>query len=424
MASSSMNERIIRSGRFRYDISGLSEASRERFRDALECGKAISVEYCEETEEAGSYVFHVKDTFPIFVEKDEPQLDKPQSDEPHPSAPHCDCGMWEEGLACKHVFWLEDQLVRAFGDESYVYRLAGDASTIENKTHADTITPYRLIERRELSELAKRRDWLLDEQGLEEGEARTDELNDILSVLEPTGLIHEDFVATLPGSPSLSQAYQQFRDSIIAYAARNDGLYVRLRSIVDPTIRANVFFERMQDRVEQVFDDLQEYVNQGPTGSERPFGVVECADKLEELVKEIQDGYDKRISNDPGDRDAANRAVRALIDVLEGVVDRNRDLYQGTAWPIEQIQDRNLFPRLIKSHVMVGDELFVVDMLKNKPPEVLREYHERLRSIAAKLQFFGAPEPYVSTLNSIAPPHGQKRSAPSAGGSSSKRPMK
>lgn len=101
MASSSMNERIIRSGRFRYDISGLSEASRERFRDALECGKAISVEYCEETEEAGSYVFHVKDTFPIFVEKDEPQLDKPQSDEPHPSAPHCDCGMWEEGLACK-----------------------------------------------------------------------------------------------------------------------------------------------------------------------------------------------------------------------------------------------------------------------------------------------------------------------------------
>lgn len=89
-ASSPMDERFSTISGFIYDISSLSQTSRERVRRATESGDAIAMEYCERTK-AGVYVFHMKDTFAIFVNAENP-----------PSKPRCDCGVMQEGgLACK-----------------------------------------------------------------------------------------------------------------------------------------------------------------------------------------------------------------------------------------------------------------------------------------------------------------------------------
>lgn len=267
------------------------------------------------------------------------------------------------------------------------------------------MSPFELIERRQLSELAEHQEWLLTKQVLEEDQDREDELNHMLSVFNPIAFSPTGFVATLPDLPSPEQAYKQFCDSVIAQAMQDDGLYAKLRSIIDPKVRANVFFGRVQNKVVQAFNDLQRYLDDGPTESTPHFGVEECATKLEELVEQIRDSYAEDVEDDPRGRDlnATSRAVGALVDILQGVVDRNRDLYQGLTWampPNEQAQGGNLFARLIEDH-MDEDDLFVLSVLKDMPPELIRNHRDRLEGTLQNLRSQGAPKSYVTQLQNI-----------------------
>ncbi|OCK95415.1 uncharacterized protein K441DRAFT_81526 [Cenococcum geophilum 1.58] len=394
-----------------YDVGGLDEVARERAEVGLGDDNQIDMNYC--TEREGYYAFHISDHITVRIGTGEPQYRIPQ----------CTCGANEKGIACKHIYWLEDQLLIEAPDSarSEAVKLASDGSQILNRL------PSVVIDNIGLDEIAENRGWVLHNDGQDTEE----EMTEMLSVFEPSGNLPSEFKAGTPGNSlqyvAHSRIYKEFSNLLTQYAVDNVGMFHRLRDIITPDFQATVFFEKMGNRASQAFKALDEYVTRGPTIDES-CDVITCADRLDELLEEIDEGYVQRVSSGPlRSKEAANKAASALIVILEGVVERNGDAYANTAWKRvsqnEPEQDRNLYLRLIGAPLEAHGP-FVLDVLKNIPHEVIRNHLERLSGIAQMLESYGAPQRYRNMLRIIMSQDSRKRSNPEVGGSSSKKPMK
>jgi hypothetical protein len=326
----------------------------------------------------------------------------------------------------QHIFWLEDQLANEDPEafRTGLVTLTTDGVSIKNQS------PSKVIDNVGLEAIASHKHWVLQD----DAEDPEEEMTEILSVFEPSRLLPNEMKsAPVEGSPTSqkgmsphSRIYREFTELITEYATEDIGIFYRLRQIINPGFQAEVFFEKMSDRGIECFRDLDEYLTRGPTAIES-CDIPTTADRLRNLVDGIEVGYCERVSeSESPSKSAAVKAVAALIDILEGVVDRNRDLtWNRLGDDDEPTQARSLFGYLIGAPPDTNtNSYFVLDVLKDFPQDIVGPQKDRLSSIHAKLVSSNAPPPYMALFRKILSQESKKRSNPEMGGSSAKKPMK
>lgn len=300
-------------------------------------------------------------------------------------------------------------------------QLAKDGSTVRDTRPAELIKKYGF------ETIAGHLDWPLLEEELPEEEDMVDEIANMLSVFEPTDDLPADFKSDETRDLS-SRKYQEFKDLIADHAKKNNGLYIQLQGIIDRAFRARVFFAKIDHRIDRAFDAFQEYIAKGPTRTNAAqVDVKNCANRLKGLVQTIAEYYHEQIEEHPDPEDLATRAGKALLDILDGVADRDFDAYENITWSSEHPtdpKDRNLFVFLI--YARPEDEgLFVLDTLQGLPQDgVIRHHWALIQGILEKLNRSNlwTPQEYMDAFRTLYP-ETRKRAASETGGSSAKRPM-
>ncbi|KAF2185047.1 hypothetical protein K469DRAFT_169452 [Zopfia rhizophila CBS 207.26] len=412
-SSSASSPRLIEStSGIKYNIAVLDDEARRRAELALGDNE-IKMKYCTQSgEELKVYFFHIDDDITVRMGA---QF----------NVPKCNCGANEGGVACKHIYWIEDQLTSGAPQSirSENLQLATDGATVHN------IQPAHMIDRMTLERVVEGLDWVLHDSTESDDEDAEEDLAELLSVFEPSGALPTEF-KSLPDSPTLSERsrkYKEFSDVVSKYATENLGLLNRLHAIIDPAFQAHTFFDKINDRIARTFKALDEYIEHGPTDTQaESYDVVTCAAKLKDLEKMIEEYYKQEIEENPGSKDIAIRASASLISILDGVSKRNYDAYANITWagipPMDPAQN-NLFTRLIEAPVGNGG-LFVLDALIAFPKDdVLRNHWEILSKIDENLSQSDTPPRFMSTFRAITS-ESRKRTFPEAGGSSAKRAMK
>ncbi|OCK82877.1 hypothetical protein K432DRAFT_323449 [Lepidopterella palustris CBS 459.81] len=396
----------------KYDVSDLDEQARRRAEVGLgDETDSITVKYCTEKEDEGEsyYVFKISDQISVRLGTDHPRY----------NVPDCTCGANEGGIACKHIYWLEDQIAIQAPPAARTrpIHLASDGSRLLD------MSPSKAIDRIKFENIAKNQGWVLHEDGSDLEDA-DEKMLEMLSVFEPSGALPNEFKdGTGPKHSQSSRIYKQFANLITKYAIDDVGMFHQLRQIIPPGFEATIFFEKMNDRVSKTFDAFDEYVESGPAAGDQ-CDVVTCADRLNDLERGIQE----RVAEGFGAKDAAIHAAAALITILEGVVERKGDAYENISWTRvksedEEAQEIDLYERLIGDPV---DESrpFILGVLKDFPEEIRRIHVDRLSSIGEKLESYHAPKRYLNLFRTITFQGSRKRLNPEAGGSSAKKPMK
>ncbi|KAI4678176.1 uncharacterized protein J4E88_006696 [Alternaria novae-zelandiae] len=315
--------------------------------------------------------------------------------------PECTCGANEKGLACKHIYWVGDQIISTSPDDMVKtpLHLSPDGSKIED------VKPAELLDTKGLANIANDLKWVYRDDNLPEDDDLKKTVIDMFSCYEPQDALPGEF--QYPESPLTSERskkYQELTELFTQYANWYPSLYLQMRKIIDPDFESRVFFEKIDKRITSTFDALDEYIAKGPYNlSQGPprFDVSSCAQKLTSLVKAIDDFYHRHAHVE----DVAVRAAAALVTILDRVTDRDKNAYEGVKWSVmEALSDpvqSNLYVALIGA-ASDGDPPFVLDALGLLPQEdVYRNHWAMLQDIERKLTDSHAPTHYMALFRNV-----------------------
>ncbi|KAF1838699.1 hypothetical protein BDW02DRAFT_367959 [Decorospora gaudefroyi] len=404
---------VISTKNLHYNVSAFDTDLRRTAKRGLE-GNDIRMKYCAISDEEDSpdgsptKYFYIGDDITVAIGG---KLKRPK----------CTCGANDKGIACKHIYWVADQIISTVSDDvvKTPLHLSPDGSMIED------VKPADILDNKGLAMIANDLRWVYRDDDLpESNEEMKDDVISKLSVFEPQEALPGEFRS--PESPLTSERskkYQEFADLFIQYAIRDPSLYLQVHKILDPDFESRVFFEKIDNRITLTFNGLDEYIANGPTTtSPGPlrFDVPSCAKKLTALVKAIDDFYQHHTDVE----DVAVRAAAALITILDRVTDRNVNAYAGITWGMEAPSDpvkNNLYVALIGT--CVDGEPFVLDALESLPQEdVSRNHWGTLQDIQRKLAASDTPAPYMDTFQSLLY-ESRKRPASETRGGEPKRAM-
>ncbi|KAF2280947.1 uncharacterized protein EI97DRAFT_367104 [Westerdykella ornata] len=381
----------------KYDVGNLGADARRHAKEGFGAN-GIKMKYCRALDEdANQYLFFLDDEIRVAMGG-------------RHGAPRCTCGANDKGIACKHIFWMLDQLASTASQKirEQTLEIAPDGALIQNRE------PASIIKNATLERVAENLDWEVHDGPVPDDEDIEEEVAAMLSVFEPTEALPVEFRA--PGGAFLSERsrkYREFRDLITSLfteqPSKNLGLFNKLQSIIDPDFQTHVFFEKINNRIVHTFKALDEYIAHGSTAPSEAYDVPTCARKLKYLVQAIDDYYEQQEQNGFDMGDISRRAAAALVTILKGVVDRNQDAYAGITWdgvPPEDETESNLFVNLIGAPVHDGDEdeegLFVLDVLKKLPIEgILRSHWELLSATRAGLKPQWTPQRFLESFREI-----------------------
>ncbi|KAG9196541.1 hypothetical protein G6011_01662 [Alternaria panax] len=385
---------VISTKNLQYNVSAFDTDLRRRAKKGLE-GSDIRLKYCAVSEDEYSTggspknFFHLEDDITVAMGG---ELRRPE----------CTCGANEKGLACKHIYWVGDQIISTSpGDMVKTpLHLSPDGSKIED------VKPAEILDTKGLANIASDLKWVYRDDDVPENEDDLKEtVIEMLSCFEPEEALPGEF--RYPESPLTSERskkYQEMTDLIIRYASRDPSLYLQMRKIIDADFESLVFFEKINKRIILTFDALDEYIAKGPKIlSEGPprFDVSSCAEQLTSLVGAIDEFHHRQADT----KDVAARAAAALVTMLDRVTDRNVNAYEGIEWSgMEALSDpakSNLYVALIGAQSDEDDQ-FVLDALGSLPPEdIYRNHRTVLQNIESKLIDAHAPARYMTLFRNI-----------------------
>ncbi|KAF3034690.1 hypothetical protein E8E12_004833 [Didymella heteroderae] len=337
--------------------------------------------------------------------------------------PRCSCGANENGIACKHIYWVGDHVVSTIPDvvKDQPLQLSTDGSTFQH------VKPADVLRKKGLADVADDLDWIYeDEDVLEDEDDIKETVVSMLSVFEPQEALPEEF--RCPESPLTSERskkYQELAKLFTEYATKDPGLFLQMREIIDPDFQSRVFFEKIENRITQTFNALDEYIEHGPTDASVDalrFDLPTTAKKLVGLVIAIGNFIEQQDEDDEDFKGIAIRSSAALVRILDLVTDRNIDAYENITWGMRpgSPSENNLYYALI-GNPATGTS-FVLNALRSLPHEdVIRNHWAILQGIEEKLVQHDAPIDYLNTFRQVVHDN-RKRAASEARGGQVKRP--
>ncbi|KAJ8115941.1 hypothetical protein OPT61_g2527 [Boeremia exigua] len=386
---------VISTNNLSYNVSVFDANQRRRAKRGLQ-DNAIRMKYCtsnidDEDPSIQTQYFYINDDVEVAMGG---KL----------SRPRCSCGANENGVACKHIYWVGDHVVSTVPDvvKDQPLQLSTDGSTFQH------VKPADILRNRGLEDVADDLDWVYeDEDALEDEDDIRETVISMLSVFEPQEALPEEFKC--PESPLTSERskkYQEVAALFTQYATRDPGFFLEMRSIIDPGFQCRVFFEKIENRITQTFSALDEYIMHGPTeaSADALFSDLRTtAAKLASLVKAISNFIEQQDKDESDFKSVANRAAAALIRILDLVTDRNVDAYENITWGIRpgSPSENNLFYALI-GNPEVNTPYFVLDALRLLPHEdVSRSHWATLQGIETKLVQHNAPGDFLNAFHQV-----------------------
>ncbi|KAF2630720.1 hypothetical protein BU25DRAFT_334942 [Macroventuria anomochaeta] len=406
---------VISTNNLSYNVSSFDTNQRRRVKRGLQ-DSGIRMKYCttnvdDEDPSIQTQYFYINDDVEVAMGG---KLRRPR----------CSCGANENGVACKHIYWVGDHVISTVPDvvKDQPLQLSTDGSTFQH------VKPADVLRRKGLEDVADDLDWVYEDEDVPEDEDDIKEtVISMLSVFEPQEALPEEFKC--PESPLTSERskkYQELAALFTQYATRDPGLFLQMRDIIDPNFQSRVFFEKIENRITQTFSALDEYITHGPTYASvyaLRFDLPTTAKKLRGLVKAINDFIEQQVEDDPDFKNIAIRAAAALVRILDLVTDRNVDAYESITWGMRpgSPSENNLYYALIGKPT-TGTSFFVLNALHSLPHEdVIRNHWATLQGIETKLVQHDAPIDYLNAFRQVVHDN-RKRAASELRGGQLKRP--
>lgn len=271
---------------------------------------------------------------------------------------------------------------------------------------------------------------MIEDEDLPETDELIDEVANMMSCFEPTGLLPAEFKSEDTRELSdLSRKYQEIRAVIAEHAIRYPAFFMQLHEKCSPAFQVKIFFEKINKRIDEAFNALDEYIERGPTNHRtESLDVESCAARLKGLVDKVEEYRDDSLVSDAGekrdDTEIEKLAAVAYVRLLEEVTGRNYDAYADSPWgmpmPPSNPRKNNLFVCLIGS-ASEENGFFVLDKLQDMGPDVVRHHGVDLGDLENRLRNTPlTPPAYLGVLRSLIQEN-RKRAASQSGGSSAKR---
>ncbi|KAF9730640.1 hypothetical protein PMIN06_008176 [Paraphaeosphaeria minitans] len=394
-----------------YDISAFDDELRRRAKIGLvKDDNNIRMRFCRETDD-GAYFFNLDDDITIKVEEGR--------------VPKCSCGNVQNEKACKHIFWFIGQLSSVLPTNQKI-QLAGDGSSVRN-TH-----PAEVLKMRSLQSFADHFHWVVENEDLPEMDELIDEVANMMSCFEPNGLLPAEFKSEDTRELSeQSRMFRGLRPIIVEHAIRYPAFFMQLQDLCSPEFQVKVFFKKINKRIDEAFNALDEYIEKGPTNHRtESLDVRSCAARLQGLVEKVEEYREDSLVSDAGERrddtEIERLAAVAYVRMLEEVTGRNCDAYADRPWytpmpPSDPIRN-NLFVHLI-GPASEENGFFVLDKLQDMAPHIIRHHGVDLGDIENQLRNTPlTPPAYLGLLRSLIQ-ESRKRAASQSGGNSPKRTM-
>ncbi|EEQ91862.1 hypothetical protein RJZ56_000860 [Blastomyces dermatitidis] len=406
-----------------YNVAGLSGDVRARAMSGI-LGKFI-VEKCHASEDG--YAFQVLDHGLVHLGHG------PMT---------CSCSEYGDGTkACRHIFWLVDQLHRLTLPE-----WPGTGIPLSRTGESPNIRPlYQLIGDR-MEDISRKARWHFSDDpgspGVSEQEyggsmSRPEKVRDILSAFSESTMpddFRPDQVETINQSRTPAQCVVQgdFEATMFRLAVHDDNVYHSLRKAMPPPARAAIFFDKVQKKTRALLLDFDRYRQYGtPLRDRTTLEIPVVIEQLYELVALLESNIAPRAP------DSHTNAADALIGILRDVVTYDYNAFDGNAWgrvPAagETEDDCNLFAQIIGQPEVSG-QFFILDVLESLPRAILREREPQLETIMSKIPMSNQSmvtylQRFQAFLNREFPgsgftaaTYGQKRPAGGASGSGRKR---
>ena len=384
-----------------YDYGQMTAQTEERVRRAFDADE-LSISHCRTWEFDGVPYFNFSLWEQIGV--------RIGPADGAPSTATCTCKL---PSPCKHIWWLEYQLVQARNP----YR---NWSFVENGSSISGTSLHQWVSENGIGQLAASGGWPLVPEAAEPGDdfarRRDEELSDMLT----------PFVPPPQDETSYRGAYDALDQAVREVAESDRGIFERLRTTLAPDLCAQVRFDKdNSSKVEGALNSLDLYSRTGlaaDTSSEAP--VSSCAATLEEAAEDIRASF----RSNP-EAPFIRISLRILLQIIQGVVTRNTDIYVGKPWA-SQVQaptgqrDRNLYVRLVRASSPTS-QLFMIDLLRQFPTEALQDRRDKVLQIMDQVKRNGGPDRYHVALRDLIAPRaasatatGRKRGGDAGEGSS------
>ncbi|EAS28770.3 uncharacterized protein CIMG_07516 [Coccidioides immitis RS] len=343
----------------------------------------------------------------------------------------CSCrDFGQTNLACRHIYWLVDQLHRGFypGLPPQAVRMSETGETQFFSRIAEMLGD-------KIEEIAKKRSWPYfpgvtspadSSNGGPESMSRPQKARDILSAFSKSAMPDEfrpDLVETInqPRTPEQCVVQGDFEATMFRLAVHDENVYSGLRKVMPSGARADIFFDKIQARIRILFAEFDLYretgaVRRDGTALEIPVVVEELKGRLDQIQRNI-------LARSPH---GSIGAAEALIHLLREVSTRNYDAFEDADWdrPVpagEQEEERNLYLQLIDQSGHT-DSFFVLDCLEILPDLVVRQWTPQLAAIFNAIHANGASLSYLRKLQALkAGVSGHKRPAAGLPGTDRKR---
>jgi hypothetical protein len=272
---------------------------------------------------------------------------------------------------------------------------------------------------RSLRDFADHLNWVVEDEDLPDTDELIDEVANMMSCFEPTGLLPAEFKSEDTRELSeQSRLYREIRTIIVEHALRYPAFFMQLQEKCPPEFQVKVFFEKINKRIDGAFNALDEYIENGPTNQRsESLDVVSCAARIKGLVGKIEEYRDDSLMSEAGERredtEIERLAAVAYVRILEEVTGRNYDAYADNT---------NLFVCLI-GPASEEQGFFVVDHLKDMAPQIIRHHGVDLGDIENRLRSTPlTPPAYLDAFRTLIQ-DSRKRAASQSGGGSAKRTM-
>lgn len=293
--------------------------------------------------------------------------------------------------------------------------------------------PAQVLQRRSLQSFANHFHWVVEDEELPDTEELIDEIANMMSCFEPNGLLPAEFKSADPRELSeASRLFRELRPIVEEHAMRYPSFYIQLQGVFSPGFQVKIFFEKINKRINDAFNALDEYIERGPTNHRtESLDVIRCARRLQGLVDKVEEYRDDSLISDAGERrddaEIERLAAAAYIRMLEEVVtNRNCDAYADSSWampmPPSDPMVNNLFVRLI-GPASEENGYFVLDKIISMAPHIIRHHGVDLADLENRLRSTPlTPPAYLIFLRSMIQ-ESRKRAASQSGGNTPKRSM-
>ncbi|KAL1957066.1 hypothetical protein VTO42DRAFT_6324 [Malbranchea cinnamomea] len=371
-----------------YDLRQLSQAARARAISGLTAEYAV--DKCRSTR--SGFEFHVSDYGRIHLGQ---------------GPLTCSCREYGRAKeACRHIFWLVDQLHR--------WVLPGRPSPgvpLLSSGESPRFSPMFEMIGDNMEEIARKVNWpysagagspVDSTSEYTSTMSRPDKARDIMSAFSETILPEEfrpDLVETInqPRTPEECVVQGDFEATMFRLAVHDENVYLGLRRAMPAGARAVIFFDKVNRRCHNLLADFDRYRQNGVRRRDgKALEIPVVVTELHAILALVQKNIYLRSPH------GTKGAAEALVALLRNIAQRNYDAFENSTWgrrpvPGETAEDRNLFAQLI-CDVDDDDEFFVLNCLETLPDEVIKQYAKHLDSIFDTLQENGAPVPYMRKL--------------------------